>query len=239
MIRKQQLGGVRVRNLALVLALVFGAVALVQPVPAQAHCDSVNGPVVGAAKEALAQQDVRLVLPYVQPQAEAELTAAFNQAMDVRKLGGSAQQLAETYFFETAVRLHRVGEGASYTGLKYESDFGPALTAAEQALETESVKEVDRLLEQAVRDGVAARFEAVQHARENAARLGTVESQRERAEAELLFEKYVLGLYDAATGAAAHSEGQAVAGHEMAAAAGSSTSGPAEVPADIFLPYPG
>jgi ribosomal protein L29 len=140
-----------------------------------------------------------------------------DQALEVRKLGGSAQQLAETYFFETAVRLHRVGEGASYTGLKYESDFGPALTAAERTLETDSIKELDKLLGQALREGLSARFQAVQDARKDAARLGTVESQRERAEAELLFEKYVLGVYEAAAGEAVHAEGAATAGHQAAA----------------------
>ena len=112
MMSKSSFGGFKIKSLALVVALAFGAAALAQPKPAQAHCDSVNGPVVGAAKESLVQGDVRPVLAYVQPQAEAELTAAFNQAMEVSKLGGSAQQLAETYFFETAVRLHRLGEGA-------------------------------------------------------------------------------------------------------------------------------
>ena len=212
------------------------AAALLRPTPAQAHCDSINGPVVGAAREALAQGDVSLVLPYVQPAAEAELTAAFNQALEVHSLGGSAGQLAETYFFETAVRLHRTGEGAAYTGLKYDSDFGPALTAADQALETGSAKDVGKLLEQAVRDGVAAKFQAVQEARDNAARLGTVESQRERAEAELGFEKYVLGLYEAATGEAAHGEGSGAAHGQSAAEP--ATSGHAETAESSGSPYP-
>ena len=239
MISKLKFNGFKVKSLALVLALALGAAVLLQPKPAQAHCDSVNGPVVAAAEEALAQGDVRLVLPYVQPEAEAELTAAFNQVMEVRKLGGASQQLAETYFFETAVRLHRVGEGASYTGLKYESDFGPALEAAEQALETDSVKEVNKLLEQAFRDGVAAKFQVVQDAREDAARLGTVESQRERAEAELLFEKYVLGLYEAATGEVAHGEGEAPAGHEASHAAAPAAAGQAEAVEANTSTYPG
>ena len=238
MIATLTFSGFKIKSLALVLALAIGAAALVGPKPAQAHCDSVNGPVVGAAREALEKDDVRPVLAYVQPGAEAELTAAFNQAIEVRRLGGSAQQLAETYFFETAVRLHRAGEGASYTGLKYESDFGPALEAAEQALQTDSVKAVNSLLEQAWRDGVATRFQAVQDLRSSAARLGTVESERERAEAELLFEKYVLGLYNAATGEVAHGEGEAVDGHGTAAALESASAGEPQAVEGNASPYP-
>lgn len=219
MARVSGLGGFRLKTLVAVLVVAFAATVFVRPQAAEAHCDSVNGPVVGAAKEALVKGDVRLILPYVQPEAEVALTTAFNQAVKVRKLGGSAQQLAETYFFETAVRLHREGEGATYTGLKYDSDFGPALTAAEQALETDSPKEVARLLDETLAHGLAEKFEAVQAARKNATRLGTVEAQRERAEAELIFEKYVLELYTAATGAAVHAEGAATAGHAAAAPA--------------------
>ena len=238
MMRKVKFNGFRVKSLVLVLVLAFGAASFLQPKSAQAHCDSVNGPVVAAAKEALAHNDVRPALAYVQPEAEGELTAAFNQAMEVRKLGGASQQLADTYFFETTVRLHRVGEGAAYTGLKYETDFGPALRAADEALESGSPKEVNKLLEQALRDGLAAKFKAVEDARQEAAQLGTVASQRERAEAELLFEKYVLGLYEAATGDVAHGEGEQLAGHEAGHAAAPAAAQHAEATEANTCPYP-
>ena len=136
--------GFKIKTLVLVLAVAITSTFVFQSQPAEAHCDSVNGPVVGAAKQALEKGNVKLVLPYVQPDAEAELTAAFNQALKVRKSGGEAQKLAETYFFETSVRLHRQGEGAAYTGLKYESDFGPALEAADAALEEENMWMIKR-----------------------------------------------------------------------------------------------
>ena len=38
---------------------------------------------------------------------------------------------------ETVIRLHRAGEGAAYTGLKTAgADYGPAIPAAEYAVET-------------------------------------------------------------------------------------------------------
>lgn len=187
--------------------LVAGIAALGQPAPASAHCDSVNGPVVNAARKALDTGEVKWVLAYVQPSAEAELSAAFQQTLAVRKTGSEAQQLADHYFYETTVRLHRVGEGADYTGLKQETDYGPALESAEQALETNSLTEVHDLLNKSVADGLKSQYQAVIDARANAAQVGTVEALREQAEAELIFEKYVDALYKAALGNVAHSEG--------------------------------
>ena len=119
------------------MLVVAGALAalvalLIQPAPVSAHCDSTNGPVVGAARQALELGDPGSVLAYVQPAAEAELSAAFWQTLAVRQAGGQTQALADRYFFETAVRLHRMGEGASYTGLKEGAEVGPALAAAER-----------------------------------------------------------------------------------------------------------
>lgn len=200
----------------LALVLIAGAVLLARPAPALAHCDDVNGPVVSAAKEALEKGKVELVLPYVKAGAEKELTGAFEHTLKVRGLGGEAKALADSYFFETVVRLHRAGEGAAYTGLKYNADFGPALEAAEMALEKNSVKDVSKLLEQALREGVSKRFKVVLEAREAAKKVNTVEAQRERAEAELLFEQYVYGVYNMIAGETVHSEGEAAAAHSPA-----------------------
>lgn len=199
------------RILVLALAVVLtvlgaGLIFLTASTPVQAHCDSLQGPVVTAAKKALEAGDVKLVLPYVHPEAEAELTAAFEQALAVRKLGGQAQEVADRFFFETTVRLHREGEGAAYTGLKDEP-VDPAIAAADQALESGSLDELSTMLNQAVKEGVAHQFQAVQAARELAAKEGTVEANRERVEAELIFEKYIYGLHQAALGLTLPAEG--------------------------------
>jgi hypothetical protein len=193
------------------IALGIALFGLLKPTTAKAHCDSVNGPVVEAARKALVKRDVTLILPYVQPAAEAELTAAFEHTLEVRALGGEAQELADRFFFETAVRLHREGEGAPYTGLKEAADHGPALESAEAALVSGDLAEVDLLLAQAVEEGTAAKFAAVTAARAHAAEEGTVAAQREKVEAELIFEKYVYELYNAALGTNVHAEGAAEA----------------------------
>ncbi len=204
-----------VLTLALAAGLVASAAtfALTPPPRAEAHCDSVNGPVVTAARQALETENVDLVLPYVPQESEAELAAIYQHTQEVRKLGGEAQKLSERFFYETAVRLHRAGEGASYTGLKTESDFGPALAAADKALETGSLDEVYALLEKTVKEGITKKFEAVAEARGLAAQEGTVAAAREKAEAELIFEKYVYGLYETALGTVVQGEGAPAGGH--------------------------
>ena len=182
--------------------------ALAVPTATEAHCDSRNGPVVTAARKALATGNVNVILPYIKPADEAELTAVFKQTLAVGKLGGQARDVAEQYFFETAVRLHRVGEGATYTGLTDEP-VDPAIKAADQALATGSLKQVNAMLSRMISDGLSEQYNAVVEARQNAAKLKTVAAERERVEAELTYEKYVYALAQAAQGATAHTEGAA------------------------------
>jgi hypothetical protein len=90
--------------------------------------------VVQAAQKALETGNVHLVLIWVQKPDEAEITEAFQKALAVRKLNAEAKELADRYFFETLVRIHRAGEGAPYTGLKPAGrDLGPAIPAADKA----------------------------------------------------------------------------------------------------------
>ena len=76
------------------------------------HCDSLDGPVVAAARAALAAGDVDLILPYVHRDGEEEMRDAFDRAIKVRALGPEAEEVADRWFFETTVRVHRAGEGA-------------------------------------------------------------------------------------------------------------------------------
>lgn len=203
---KQALRGLKSRMLIVATVAALAALAaLAVPAPAEAHCDSRNGPVVAAARKALDTGNVNVILPYVKPEAEAELTAVFKQTLTVRKLGGQAKDVADVYFFETAVRLHRVGEGAPYTGLTDEPT-DPAITAADQALATGSLKQVNAMLSRTISQGLAEQYHAVVAARQRAAKEKTVAAERERVEAELAFEKYVFALSEAAQGHTPHAE---------------------------------
>ncbi len=123
------------------------------------HCDSLDGPVVMAARRALEAGDVEVVLPYVHAGGEAEIREAFDRATRVRATNGDAREVADRWFFETVVRVHRAGEGAPFTGLKPAGlDVGPVIPAAERALDSGSASEVVDVLCAAVREQVEHRL---------------------------------------------------------------------------------
>ncbi len=130
--------------------------------PASAHCDGVDGPVIKSAQQALESGNVNRVLIWVQPGDEAQIKGAFNKALEVRRLNPSARELADNYFFETLVRVHRAGEGAPYTGIQPAGrDLGPAVVAGDKALVTGSVEPLAKLLTQAVHKSVGGQFKDV------------------------------------------------------------------------------
>ena len=131
------------------LLSVVGALGLlaVTPVRALAHCDGLDGPVVRAAQRALETRNPAFALIWVQEKDEREIQTAFDQTLAVRELSPQAKELADRFFFETLVRLHRAGEGAAFTGLKPAGrDVGPAIPAADEAIRVGSVEPVRWLL---------------------------------------------------------------------------------------------
>jgi hypothetical protein len=144
-----------------VLAILF-LLRLLAPGHVFAHCDGMDGPVVKASQRALETENVNLVLIWVQKQDEAEIKEVFQKTLAVRKLSPAAKELAERYFFETLVRLHRAGEGAPYTGLKPAGrDLGPAIPAADKAIADGAAESLLHLLTVAVQDGVREQFKHV------------------------------------------------------------------------------
>jgi len=167
------------------------------------HCDTLDGPVIKLARRALETGNVNLVLSWVRAEDEPDIRHAFEHALAVRKLGPDARELADTHFFETLVRIHRASEGAPYSGLKPAGlDLGPAVPAADKALEDGAIEPVIELLTDAVRDGVRRYFHAVYHRRKFD--VNDVRAGREYVEAYVPYVHYVEGLWDAATGAAGH-----------------------------------
>ena len=183
--------------------LLFGASQ-----SAQAHCDSIDGPVAKAAQKALDTGNVNLALPYAPAKAEPEIKAAFAQSLKVRTLGPEAKALADRAFVETTVRLHRAGEGAAYTGLKPAGlDYGPAIPAAERAVTTGELKQVKAVIDEEIEHGLHTRLDhalEAQKASLEPTKAGDVAAARERASAELGFVTYVESLRQAAHGAAGH-----------------------------------
>lgn len=175
---------------------------------AWAHCDGLDGPVVTAAKKALVTSDVGLVLPWVQKGDEPLIRSAFDSSLAVRKLGPTAQHLADMYFFETLVRVHRAGEGVAYTGLKPAGrDLGPAIPAVDKALESGDIDSVLTLLSNSVAEGIHERFKEAM-AKKNYDK-ADVAAGREYIEAYVQFIHYVEGIYQATQGAVGGHAGEA------------------------------
>jgi hypothetical protein len=174
------------------------SIAFLAPVSAFAHCDSLDGPVVKAAQKALNTRNLDLVLVWVRPEDEAEIRAAFNKTLSVRTLGQAAKELADRFFYETVVRLHRAGEGAAYTGLKPAGrDLGPAIPAADQAIDTRSLQPVEKLLATSLSKGLRAHFDEALGMKDYQS--GDVKAGREYVKAYVEFIHYVERLHEAIT----------------------------------------
>jgi hypothetical protein len=134
---------------------------------ASAHCDTVQGPVVQDARAALSERKVDRVLKWIQPDDESAVRAAFEKTVAVRGASPAAAELADTYFFETLVRLHRAGEGQPYTGLKTEAPE-PIVAKADAALSRANGAEFADEIAGHVREALHVRYERVVEARKHA-----------------------------------------------------------------------
>jgi hypothetical protein len=190
--------------LARIMVAFFGIVLLCTALSknAFAHCDTLDGPVVQTARIALKKGDVTPLLKWVRPDDEKEIKAAFMKTLTVRKQGDEAKKLADKYFFETLVRIHRAGEGAPYTGLKPGEAVDPAVALADKALENGSIDKLVNVLTNAMVNGIRERFAKAYENHKHAD--DSVAAGREFVESYVIFTHYVEGLHGLIKGGAAH-----------------------------------
>jgi len=169
-----------------------------------AHCDTLAGPVVLTAKAALEKGDVTPVLKWVKKEHEGEIKELFKKTLAVRKQSKEAKELADMYFFETLVRIHRAGEGAPYTGLKPGEAIEPIVAESDKALESGSTDDLVRHITDAVTKGIRENFEHTKETKKHADE--SVEAGRKFVEAYVEFTHYVERLYMDATGPSGHAE---------------------------------
>ena len=202
--RTVKLSGKARAALVLVLAAAGWGLWSLRPPEAEAHCDTLDGPVAQAAREALEKGDVTPVLKWVKKEQEGEIRAVFAKTLAVRAKGTEARELADTWFIETLVRIHRAGEGAPFTGLKPAGAEEPVVAASDRALAHGSADELVKHVTEAVTAGIRERFaralEASKHANES------VEAGREFVAAYVEYVHYVERLHNDAK-SAAHAEG--------------------------------
>ena len=177
------------------LVLVFG-VTLLTPARVLAHCDALDGPVVKAAQKALDTRNPAFALIWVQANDEPEIRSVFEQTLAVRALGPQARELADRFFFETVVRVHRAGEGAPFTGLKPAGrDLGPAIPAADMAIKEGSVEPVVKLLTGAMQQRLREHFREVVSTK--AFNASDMSAGRAHVKAYVEFIHYVERVYEA------------------------------------------
>ena len=123
-----------------------------------AHCDSMDGPVIKDAQRALEDNDVTPVLKWVSAKDEPAIQDTFQLTTATRREGRSVQELADNYFFETLVRIHRASEGESFTGLKPRGSVEPAIAATDRALAEGDIDQLADKIAAAVREGIKMRF---------------------------------------------------------------------------------
>lgn len=126
---------------------------------ALAHCDTADGPVAKAARSSLARGNVNESLWWVQEKDEGEIREAFDRSLNARKGTEAARRVADQYFLETLVRIHRQGEGIGYTGVKPAgTPIDPAIAMADRALETGKGDEMANEVAWHVKQAIKARY---------------------------------------------------------------------------------
>lgn len=171
---------------------------LIAPARLLAHCDGLDGPVVKAAQRALDTRNPAFALIWVQEKDEREILTAFEQTLAVRALSPQAKELADRFFFETLVRIHRAGEGAPFTGLKPAGrDLGPVIPTADKAIEEGSIEAVLKLLTEVMHDRLRDHFNEVINAK--SFKTSDVTAGRAFVKSYVEFIHYVDRLYEAST----------------------------------------
>ena len=169
------------------------------------HCDTRDGPVVAAAMTSLETGNLNYVLIWIPQESEEELRRVFERTLRARTAGGEAQEVADDWFFENTIRLHRAGEGAPYTGMKPAGlSEGPVVPRAERAIETGDPGETIGFILRTVEDDLTHRFHHVMETK--AYDVNDVAAGREFIEAFIGWVVYAHHLYESVTGAAEHGE---------------------------------
>ena len=184
--------------------LMIGFIALIST-STFAHCDSMEGPVVKASQKALETGNINYVLIWVQDKDEKEIQNLFEKVLRIRKLNAEAKELADMYFYETVVRVHRMGEGVGYTGLKpvgYEPEEG--IEAADIAIEENSLDRVYAHLSEEHNPKIKDYFSDVQLKKNYD--VNDLKAGREYVESYVHFIHYVEGLFNGEDGHDQHNQ---------------------------------
>jgi len=194
---------------AVAAGIILAAISVISTGNVFAHCDTTSGPVIPEAKAALEKGDVTPILKWVKKDDEAQIKTAFAKAVKVRAKGPEEKELADQYFIETLVRVHRAGEGAPYTGIK-DAPVEPIVAMADKALADGSaddmIGKISGHMGQAIREKFDRALETMKK------KDTSVEAGREFVEAYVTYMHYVEGVHDAIVSKGGHHHAKAAKG---------------------------
>ena len=160
--------------------------------PADAHCDTEDGPAVTDGRRALASGNINHALKWVSAGSEDEVRRAFAEALTLRVGGGTAAERADLTFLETLVRVHRAGEGEGFDGIQPTGvDLPPQVVAADRALDEGTIEPLRSLTPADRLPELQRRFDAALAARDFD--VDDLPAAREFVEAYVQFFKYAEG----------------------------------------------
>jgi len=118
----------------MIITLIIATMTIFITLPASAHCDSYDGPLIKDALKAIGTGKVAPVLKWIDEKHEQEIVTLFNKTVSLKGGDKEIYAIVEKHFLETLVRLHREGEGAPFTGLKPAGSVSPIIAMADQAV---------------------------------------------------------------------------------------------------------
>jgi len=176
-----------------------------------AHCDTMDGPVIKDAKSAIKNNNISYALIWIRSQDENELKNAFLLTMKVRILSPDAMVLADKYFFETLVRLHRSSEGVPFTGVKPSgTPIDEKILAADKSIETGNLSSLKELVSKELIPELEKRFIKVMSLKDYD--VDNIEAGRSYIESYVQFFKFAEGEQENHN--AVHQEGTSQTGHQ-------------------------
>lgn len=126
---------------ALLGTTIAGAgLLLANPLNAEAHCDTAEGPTYDAMQTSIEEENFDHIAYWVPEEGEEELAKVYELSTNVMEKteDGDTEELAQRYLFENFVRIHRAGEGAPYTGIS-EEPVDDGVKAADESIAQESL----------------------------------------------------------------------------------------------------
>lgn len=158
-----------------------------------AHCDTLDGPVVVAAKKAIETENVNIVLVWVKKSEENKVKELFQKTIIDRKASPVEKDHIDMLFFENLVRIHRAGEGESFEGLKpVGTKIDPIIIMADKAVEIGSVNSLLEEMNTGLKNTVQNNFKEVLEKKNY--KIDDVDAGRDYIESYVKFLHYVEGV---------------------------------------------